>query len=159
MKKRLISFLLAVSMMLSILPVGAFAADSGSATETVIKLNNPTSYGSFYAYPDTSGLTNQATEPNSYRYVSPDGWEYSYTAEGNYYGSYHENQKLLLTSSFYGRIERADGKKLDSGIEITIEEGATLTGGDIASTIYNHGTINSETPYDEYCNHSCGRER
>ena len=143
MKKRLVSLLLAVSMMLMMLPVSAFADSGSSAAEKTIKLTNPIHYGDFDAYPDVSGLTDQDPSENSFLYVSPDGWEYSYTTKDDGYNPTRYDQELTLKNGFYGGIERADGKHLAYGISVYIEKGATLTGGDVYGSIYNHGTINA----------------
>ena len=130
MKKRILGLILALSMVLSVLPLGAFAEGSTNGKELVMK----------NGLPDTTGMTLQEG-----KYVG-NGWEYS-------------NGTLYLTrgeydfSSTYPQTPNATGAQPVPAVmcAIEIEWGAEITGGTFSTTVENTfggrisgGTFNGE---------------
>ena len=129
MKKRILSLLLAFSMMLSLLPVSALADTGGGIGSAVYASNEPLPdlvMGS-NGMPDLSGIT-----PVSEGVYQGDGWKY-------------ENGTLTLESGSYDffttKPTTKNGKVL-ALVECTVvvKNGATITGGRFHA-MFNYGTV------------------
>lgn len=120
MKKRLISFLLAVSMILSILPVGAFA-DYSTRKELALK---KASDGYFYPEDSDSGTKD----------ASGNGWSYDHTTNTLTFDAPGETVYLTTHESLYDY-------RILSNIEVNAD--TTLYGikTQLHSTTNNYGTI------------------
>lgn len=112
MKKRILSLILALSMVLSVLPLGAFAADP--LPELVMGANG------YPVYPD--GTTGN-------------GWEYKGSTLILKSGSYDFNY-------FYPKTNGGGVTEQTVHCEIKLEQNATITGGDFGANVTNDkGTI------------------
>ena len=112
MKKRILSLILALSMVLSVLPLGAFA--EGSTQDLVMGANG---------LPDCSGGT------------SGNGWEYKGGTLILKSGSYDFNY-------FYPKTNGGGVTEQTVRCEIKLEQNATITGGDFEANVTNDkGTI------------------
>ena len=112
MKKRILSLILALSMVLSVLPLGAFA--EGSNQDLVMGANG---------YPVCSNGT------------KGDGWEYSGSTLILKSGSYDFNY-------FYPKTNGGGVTEQTVYCEIKLEQNATITGGDFGANVTNDkGTI------------------
>ena len=129
MKKRILALLLALSMMLSLLPVSALADTGGGIGSAVYASNEPLPdlvMGS-NGMPDLSGIT--PVSPGVYQ---GNGWEY-------------ENGTLTLESGSYDffttKPTTKNGKVL-ALVECTVvvKNGATITGGRFHA-MFNYGTV------------------
>ena len=130
MKKRLISVLLAVSMILSILPMGAVAADTSNAGP--IEISSIISSG----YPKGSGDDHNTS-------VQGTGWHY--VADGS---KYHGT--LYLESGY--RFVDTSGMNYFTSCRVVVEAGATVDNWDLwYGGTENHGTITNSRihPWNE----------
>lgn len=127
MKKRLISFLLAVSMMLSILPAGAFA-DYSTRKQVMLKR---VSANSDYFYPENSD--------NGTKDAEGDGWSYDHNTN-------------TLTFDAPGETVYVDC--IDKGVyrytissDVVVNAGTTLYAVSVTLPLHttNHGTIRCAT--------------
>ena len=119
MKKRILSLILALSMVLSVLPLGAFAAGSTNSKELVMK----------NGLPDTDGMTLLQGK----RYIG-DNWGYDRSTNtlilmGETYDFRYINPKTNTGGSAKQAVQCA----------IEIESGATITGGIFEKAVTNNG--------------------
>ena len=120
MKKRFISFLLALSMMLSLVPAGAFAA--GTSNADPIEISSIISSG----YPKGSGDDHNTN-------VQGTGWHY--VADGS---KYHGT---LYLESGYRFVDTSD-KNYFTSCRVVVEAGATVDNWNLwYGGTENHGTI------------------
>lgn len=139
MKKRILSLILALSMVLSVLPLGAFAEGSTNGKELVMK----------YGYPVGSDNGTVGCEGK--------GWIYSKKDASNPTG------KLTLTSGTYNfsytypQTPNATGSQFVTAVafEIQLDGQATITGGTFQNEVSNkYGTISNGTFESDVTNDS-----
>ena len=130
MKKRILSLILALSMVLSVLPLGAFA--EGSLPELVMKNGYPVSAsGSGWSYDDNTQTLTLTSGTFDFSYINPQG----------------------KTPGTPTKTPVACAIKIESGATITggtfnatVDNGTWLRpGGTISNGIFNGGVTNSKT--------------
>ena len=121
MKKRILSLILALSMVLSVLPLGAFAADPNQ--ELVMK----------YGYPVGSN--------NGTAYCEGKGWIYE-----NSTGTLYLNSGTYDFSFTHPQNTGAGTRPVPAvRCMIEIRSGVEITGGSFGNSVTNYGTISSGT--------------
>ena len=152
MKKRILSLILALSMVLSVLPLGAFAADP---PELVMKDGLPdTTNVQKTSFTDSDGKTKD-------KYTGS-GWEYTKDPSDS-----TDTGILTLTRGEYDfsntnpKTKTKTGSPTNQAVACTIkiESGAEITGGIFNATVDNGdwsrlgGTISNGTFYEKVINH------
>ena len=136
MKKRILSLILALSMMLSVLPLGAFA--EGSTGELVMQNGYPVG---------TNGGENNC-EGN--------GWEYKGRLDPN------NSSTLILKNGTYNfnytKPKTNAGGPANRAVQCAVmtQSGVTITGGTFDGGVFNSGTITKRAITDSTFN---GEER
>ena len=126
MKKRILSLILALSMVLSVLPLGAFAEGSTNSKELVMGANG---------LPDCSNNT------------SGNGWEYSRDILILNYGAFDFSSTHPQGGGEKTTTPVACAIVIESGATIT---GGIFTGGSFEQEVTNYGTISGGT-FQETC--------
>ena len=126
MKKRLLSLLVAISMVLTFLPVSALtaAAEEGSSGELKIGQNG---------YPVLDHIPHQTV--NGHDIYTGDGW--TYDAD--------ENCKILTlcpsAPTNYDFFAIHVGQSITTDCNLVIGENATVTDGNFIASVTNNGTV------------------
>ena len=124
MKKRILSLILALSMVLSVLPLGAFAEGSTNSKELVMDTNG---------YPVGSSNGEKDCEGN--------GWEYKGRLDPN------NSSTLILKSGTYNfnytNPKTPTGMPTNKAVQCAVmtQSGVTITGGTFSGGVFNSGTI------------------
>lgn len=134
MKKRILSLILALSMVLSVLPLGAFAADPNQ--ELVME----------NGYPVGSNGGENNCEGN--------GWEYKGRLDPN------NSSTLILKSGSglydfnYTKPKTPEGMPTNKVVQcaVVIQSGVTITGGTFGGGVFNSGTITKRAITDSTFN-------
>lgn len=138
MKKRLLSLLVAISMVLTFLPVSALtaAAEEGSSGELKIGQNG---------YPVLDHIPHQTV--NEHDIYTGDGW--TYDAD--------ENCKILTlcpsAPTNYDFFAIHTGHSITTDCNLVIGENATVTDGNFIASVTNNGTIKGGIFKDAVTNH------
>lgn len=138
MKKRLLSLLVAISMVLTFLPVSALtaAAEEGSSGELKIGQNG---------YPVLDHIPHQTV--NGHDIYTGDGW--TYDAD--------ENCKILTlcpsAPTNYDFFAIHVGQSITTDCNLVIGENATVTDGNFMASVTNNGTIKGGIFKDAVTNH------
>ena len=129
MKKRLLSLLVAISMVLTFLPVSAITAWAEESGSTLKPLQI------WSGYPVLDGIT-PTTDPDGHNIYTGDGWSYDGTTK---------TLKLNPTSptEYDFSSLSSDGNTLDCALEIGAK--ATITSGSFTNDITNHGIVSGGT--------------
>ena len=127
MKKRILSLILALSMVLSVLPLGAFAADP--LRELVMK----------DGLPDTADMTATTNPKGEVVYIGHN-WSYNKNTETL---TLYDSSKSYDFSSTQPQIPSATGEQSAPAVKcaIEIESYVTITGGTFGGGVFNSGTI------------------
>lgn len=124
MKKRILSLILALSMVLSVLPLGAFAEGSTNSKELVMGANG-------YPVGSNDGETN----------CEGNGWEYKGRLDPN------NSSTLILKNGTYNfnyiKPKTNAGGPANRAVQCAVmtQSGVTITGGTFSGGVFNSGTI------------------
>lgn len=140
MKKRLLSLLVAISMVLTFLPVSALtAAAAGDSSNGELKIGQN-------CYPVLDNIPHQTV--NRHDIYTGDGW--TYDAD--------ENCKILTlcpsAPTNYDFFAIHTGHSITTDCNLVIGENATVTDGNFIASVTNNGTIKGGIFKDAVTNHS-----
>lgn len=140
MKKRLLSLLVAISMVLTFLPVSALtAAAAGDSSNGELKIGQN-------CYPVLDNIPHQTV--NGHDIYTGDGW--TYDAD--------ENCKILTlcpsAPTNYDFFAIHTGHSITTDCNLVIGENATVTDGNFIASVTNNGTIKGGIFKDAVTNHS-----
>lgn len=149
MKKRILSMILALSMMLSLLPVSAFADTGGTASGTAPETPASDTQNS---EPEAASTT-VALDPDREIGVPVDNGIPNDGGEEGYWSYDSENKTLHLDcGTFHLSALSAPDAVLDASVSIEIGANATLIYASSAGKVTNRGTINQCTFSGEFHN-------
>ena len=146
MKKRILSLILALSMVLSVLPLGAFA--EGSLPELVMKNGYPVSAsGSGWSYDDNTQTLTLTSETFDFSYINPQG----------------KTQGTPTTTPVACAIVIESGAEITGGtFDAAVDNGTwkrpggTISNGIFNGGVTNYGTIKNGTFNGQVANGSTG---
>ena len=176
MKKRILSLILALSMVLSVLPLGAFAADP---PELVMENGRPTcsngTIGNGWGY--MNGTLILTSEEYDFRYINPKTKTGGFTSQavqcaiviesyakitgGIFEKKVTNNAGTIYDGIFNTMVENkvaqgALGKIAGGAFNGTVTNNGTISGGAFSGTVTNRGTITVGTFYEKVENYSGG---
>lgn len=139
MKKRLLSLLVAISMVLTFLPVSALTAAAEDSSNGELKIGQD-------CYPVLDNIPHQPV--NGHDIYTGDGW--TYDAD--------ENCKILTlcpnAPTSYDFFAIHTGHSITTDCNLVIGENATVTDGNFIASVTNNGTIKGGIFKDAVTNHS-----
>ena len=176
MKKRILSLILALSMVLSVLPLGAFAADP---PELVMENGRPTcsngTIGHGWTYMNNTLILMSGTY--DFRYANPKTNKGGFTSQavqcaieiqsdatitgGIFEKKVTNNAGTIYDGIFNTMVENnvargALGKIAGGAFNGTVTNNGTISGGAFSGTVTNRGTITAGTFYEKVENYSGG---
>ena len=161
MKKRILSLILALSMVLSVLPLGAFAADP---PELVMENGRPTcsngTIGNGWGY--MNGTLILTSEEYDFRYINPKTKTGGFTSQAVQCAIVIESYAKITGGIFEKKVTNNAGTIYDgifnTMVENKVAQGALgkIAGGAFNGTVTNNGTITAGTFYEKVENYSGG---